>query len=120
MVSVRLKKMVNIIRFCREGIFLNGFIAILVVVLSLQSLYAGSHRIPIPSTKKSMGWAYNTEEEFEALPEYCKARFYPDNSSIAKKWKKIIGQDFIHFHHYCRGLTLLRRGKFEYNQKKKA
>ena len=47
-----------------------------------------------------MGWAYFNKMEFESFPVYCKARFYPQNSDIYKKWKKTVGPDFIHIHHY--------------------
>jgi hypothetical protein len=72
---------------------------ILLLVLSLsQLLYADGKKKN--DVRHGKGWAYSTETEYQAFPEYCKARFYPDNSSIYKKWRKKIGSDFIHFHHY--------------------
>jgi len=55
------------------------------------------------------------EEEVMFLPPYCKARYVPSYAkrigaqtyAVAKKWgvdvkkwRKIIGRDFIHIHHY--------------------
>lgn len=47
-----------------------------------------------------MGWAYYNKTEFNAFPEYCKAKFYPQKSKISQKWSKKIGPNFIHIHHY--------------------
>lgn len=47
-----------------------------------------------------MGWAYNNQREFQALPQYCKARFYPSKSNVYQSWMKRFGPDFIHIHHY--------------------
>lgn len=47
-----------------------------------------------------MGWAYFDQNEFNAFPDYCKARFYPQKSAIYQNWLKKFGGDFIHIHHY--------------------
>ena len=56
-----------------------------------------------------------TEAEVMFLPPYCKARYAPayaertgaQENAVArkwgisiKKWRKIIGRDFMHIHHY--------------------
>lgn len=56
-----------------------------------------------------------TSEDYALLPPYCKARFSGDNSPLYIKWKKRLGHDFIHTHHYCAGLHSLRLAKKIYS-----
>lgn len=50
--------------------------------------------------------------ELEMLPEHCQVRFkYGISSREYSKWKEILGQDFLHVHHYCDGLTFLIRAR---------
>ena len=55
--------------------------------------------------------AWGSPAEISMLPEYCKARLsaYGKDKRLYNKWKKIIGKDFIHFHHHAYGLILARR-----------
>lgn len=71
-------------------------------------------------------WAFQfvpTEKEFYVYPAYCQAKL----SSFLKKqphlrhglqlmppaeitrWEQMVGPDFFHLHHYCKGLSLLSR-----------
>lgn len=45
-----------------------------------------------------------TESDYALLPPYCKARDSDDHSAEHQAWKKRMGEDFIHIHHYCHGL----------------
>ena len=50
-----------------------------------------------------------SELELLLLPDYCRARLGDDPAQRAA-WNKRIGNDrFIHLHHYCSGLVLMRR-----------
>lgn len=93
-------------------------ICLLIVLMlnSFQLIYANEIE---KSYKKFLGWAYADRKEFSALPECCKAKYYGKTSSLHQKWQKIIGKDYGHFHHYCRGLTFLRRGRLELDKIKR-
>lgn len=62
-----------------------------------QFAYADSNR---GGPVMGLGWAYANNGEFSAFQEYCQARFYSKDAPLYKKWKKRIGGDFIHIHHY--------------------
>ncbi len=49
-----------------------------------------------------------TDADFARLPPYCKARLKGSKSDY-KYWSKRISPEFIHMHHYCRGLHLLNK-----------
>ncbi len=49
-----------------------------------------------------------TDADFAKLPPYCKARLKGSKSDY-KYWSKRIRPEFIHMHHYCRGLHLLNK-----------
>lgn len=61
-----------------------------------------------------------TQGEWALLPEWCidsqdgpygspEGGNYTNKSPRAGKWVSLMGQDFWHMHHYCRGLRDLRR-----------
>lgn len=107
--------MFSIIR--RKKDLVSVQLIILLFILSLpQFVCAGSVSEHI---REGLGWAYADKNEFLALPEYCRAKFSGPPSPLYEKWHRRIGPDFIHIHHYCRGLTLLRRGKMEFNKGKR-
>lgn len=94
----------------RPGVNSEGFgliwnaIKILNFIILLFSL---TSRICLASdakwdTKKYDGWGYYSQAELAALPEYCIARFskYGKDLTLHDKWKKIVGGDFEHFHHF--------------------
>lgn len=47
---------------------------------------------------------YNpTVEELKFLPPYCAVKYNAKGNydhPVVEKWRKIIGRDFIHMHHY--------------------
>lgn len=49
-----------------------------------------------------------TDSELLALPPLCTAKINKDKEDD-KYWIRTIGFDFIHMHHYCRGLALISR-----------
>ncbi len=49
-----------------------------------------------------------TDAEWAKLPPYCKARVKHIKGEY-DSWKKRIGPDFIHLHHYCKGLHQLNK-----------
>ena len=46
--------------------------------------------------------AYGSPAEISTLPEYCRGRLSSRGTDkrLYNKWKKIVGGDFIHFHHH--------------------
>lgn len=61
-----------------------------------------------------------TESDFRALPPFCKARYMPDDAPANRTWKKKLGGDFIHVHHYCSSLHALNVARLEVNAAKRA
>jgi tetratricopeptide (TPR) repeat protein len=51
-----------------------------------------------------------TAQEMAMLPPYCAARFNEKSPEFAS-WRGILGEDFIHVHHYCAGLNFLSRAR---------
>lgn len=49
---------------------------------------------------ESPEWKANTH----LLPQYCKDRAQGGQSPQFQKWRKTLGNAFIHMHHYCAGL----------------
>ncbi|NOQ17372.1 MAG: tetratricopeptide repeat protein [Methyloprofundus sp.] len=48
---------------------------------------------------------YATPLEMKMLPKLCQVRFqYGHEAPEFAKWKKILGPEYIHVHHYCGGL----------------
>jgi hypothetical protein len=94
------------------------FVAIisLILVFSLKSISKAELDF-----KYYEGWGFSSKAELDALPEFCIARFsaYGSDKRLYNKWRDIIGKKFIHFHHFCRGLTYLNRAKLEANEKKR-
>ena len=51
-----------------------------------------------------------TVSEMLMLPKFCQLRFkYGPEGKQFKKWKNILGPEYIHIHHYCEGLVDLMR-----------
>lgn len=55
-------------------------------------------------------------QEMAMLPPYCAARFDEKSPAFAR-WKSILGQDFIHIHHYCAGLNFIQRATAQFSRK---
>lgn len=55
------------------------------------------------STSAFGAWP-KSDADFSRLPPYCKARSSGDKSQLYQTWKKRLGSNFIHYHHYCAGL----------------
>lgn len=49
---------------------------------------------------ESAEWKQNTQ----LLPQYCKDRAMGSQSREFNKWRKVLGEAFIHMHHYCNGV----------------
>lgn len=49
---------------------------------------------------------WKSEIDFSLMPEYCKARFSVGDKDNYEVWKKRLGNNFNHIHHYCYGLHL--------------
>lgn len=45
-----------------------------------------------------------SDKDWSLLPPFCKARSYNGNHPAYQSWKRRLGDDFIHVHHYCAGL----------------
>lgn len=91
-----------------------------VVIISISGLaFSGNSKIKMPRSGMGPGYVFYNQNDWDALPIYCKAKFLPESSPLTQKWKKKIGPDFQHMHHYCRGLTFLRKGKMEFINKRK-
>ncbi len=79
------------------------FVALLSWLILLLPLPTVANRFP------------KTESEFAKLPPICKARMQEtkarrkDNNSNYYLWRKRLGSDFIHVHHYCAGLNILNK-----------
>lgn len=67
----------------------------------------------------SMAQVQHTQLELAMLPDYCQARLVGDEA-IRKVWLQRMGQDFYHLHHYCSGLTAMRRASTETDSRKRA
>lgn len=50
-----------------------------------------------------------TEAELPMLPPYCTAKATADKQDD-QQWVRIFGSDYLHLHHYCRGLVMFPRG----------
>ena len=50
-----------------------------------------------------------TDKELLTLPRYCYARIREVNGPEYKEWERKMGPDLIHTHHYCGGLSYLKR-----------
>lgn len=101
------------------------------------------HNLPI----KAIGWvslflfshicsAYEfvpTDMEFSAWPSYCQAKYVTTVVGQSQQWsltypksaiervRQELGQStFEYIHHYCAGLTMLSRARYESNPQKKA
>lgn len=59
------------------------------------------------------------DPDIELLPVYCKVRKAGNTHPEYKKWAKVMGNDFIHIHHYCDGLALQIKANRTINIKKK-
>jgi len=60
-----------------------------------------------------------TDTEIFMLPAYCKARYGKSSPQEIKVWKKRLGHDFMHIHHFCNGLILLNRTYMISDKKKR-
>ena len=60
----------------------------------------------------------HTPFELAMLPDYCKARLGNDEQA-RKAWLQKMGQNWYHLHHYCSGLTSMRRAKSTADPKKR-
>jgi hypothetical protein len=61
----------------------------------------------------------HTPFELAMLPDYCKARLGNDEQA-RKAWQQKMGQNWYHLHHYCSGLTSMRRAKSAADPKKRS
>ena len=63
-------------------------------------------------TYMAPSWAQADHSAFELamLPDYCQARLGHDEQ-VKKPWRQRMGQNFDHLHHYCSGLTYMRRAR---------
>jgi tetratricopeptide (TPR) repeat protein len=50
-----------------------------------------------------------SEKELLTLPRYCYVRIRALNGPEYKEWERKMGPDLIHTHHYCGGLSYLKR-----------
>ena len=71
------------------------------VGLMLVVLLTG-HALPASASR----W---TDAEIRALPDYCQARLGTKGEAQFNSWRKTLGPDFEHTHHYCYGLIQLNR-----------
>ena len=62
-----------------------------------------------------------TDFEFSLLPPYCKARAGRTSKANKKLWESRLGHDFLHTHHYCAALNMLRtaQGTFPTSRRQK-
>lgn len=45
-----------------------------------------------------------TDKDFSLLPSFCKVRAGRGTTAEVTLWKKRLGSDYIHIHHFCAGL----------------
>lgn len=50
-----------------------------------------------------------SEKELLTLPRYCYVRIRALNTPEYKEWEQKLGPDLVHTHHYCGGLSYLKR-----------
>ncbi|HHJ40428.1 MAG: hypothetical protein AXA67_07965 [Methylothermaceae bacteria B42] len=81
--------------------------------------------ISIPNSY-AVGEFKPTEQELRLLPPYCKPKAINLNSNtgpyqryrpLIKKWRKILGPDYAHLHHYCRALQFINKAYKDPKQK---
>jgi tetratricopeptide (TPR) repeat protein len=73
----------------------------LAVALSLGAGASRAQGVDFPNRRNSF-----TAGELALLPPYCKnIQGFPGyDGPEGDRWRAILGEDFQHFHHYCRGL----------------
>lgn len=59
-----------------------------------------------------------TDRDFSMLPEYCSARYNRTRESITELWKKRIGKDWVHVHHYCSALNSMNHANLAMEKNK--
>ncbi len=71
------------------------------LLLSVMSLPSPAQEIDIPKRRNSF-----TPGELAVLPPYCAniMGFPGYEGPPGDRWRELLGSDFQHFHHYCRGL----------------
>ncbi len=105
------------ISFSIKNLLMTVVLMMLILILGLPQF--GHAKTVKESYDDSLGWGYADLTEFKALPEFCRGKFLGQESPLHQKWGRRIGGDFVHFHHYCRGITFLRRGRVEFDKKKR-
>jgi len=75
--------------------------SILLLVISLLSAPVGAQGVDFPQRRNTF-----TPGELAILPPYCSnMQGFPGYEGPAgDRWRGLLGEDFQHFHHYCRGL----------------
>jgi tetratricopeptide (TPR) repeat protein len=66
-------------------------------------------------TAASSDWRQNTQ----LLPPYCKDRAKGLHSAEFKKWRRTLGDAFIHMHHYCSGVFAEQEARSTINQQER-
>ncbi|MEZ0174976.1 MAG: tetratricopeptide repeat protein [Candidatus Reddybacter sp.] len=56
------------------------------------------------STLNALAFYPENDKDFSLLPAYCKAKLKPSSPGEQTRWKKRIGEDFKHVHHFCAAL----------------
>ncbi len=56
------------------------------------------------STLNALAFYPENDKDFSLLPAFCKAKLKPSSPGEQTRWKKRIGEDFKHVHHFCAAL----------------
>jgi len=94
---------------------------LLIYSVCLISMFYSSETLSVGSFKP-------TEQELKLLPPYCKPKAVNLNATVGPyqkyrplipKWKKLLGPDYAHLHHYCEALQFLNKSYLEHDPDKR-
>jgi len=89
---------------------MNKFISVCLIVFGICFVAPAAANLDKPPTAA----------EKKAWPKVCQDRWeYGDNrkSPVVAKWRDILGEDYVHLHHYCLGLNYVNRANRSWNNK---
>jgi hypothetical protein len=103
--------------FCRIRLFKRNAVLVTFLVIVQLMFMLGTEGLSytdrVPIRQKRGGDLKPSEAELQNLPDYCSARIragkQPRSTAEARRWFEILGEDFIHMHHYCFALNSLNK-----------
>jgi tetratricopeptide (TPR) repeat protein len=76
------------------------------ILLKLSFFYLLLFSVASPAQEAAINLS---EKELLTLPRYCYVRIRALNGPEYKEWERKMGPDLVHTHHYCGGLSYLKR-----------